>query len=137
MDCKGLTSIKKITMPATSLSKSCYYSMFENCTSLTTIPVNLLSRYVTLRENCYRRMFYGCKNLIEGLKLSGYALYSSCCYEMFAYCSSLKKIYPIQISSSSSYCCAYMFQFCRSLEEIPQNLLIGSSVGQNHCYAMF
>lgn len=47
-------------LPATQLSKYCYYGMFERCTNLQKAPYLPAT---ALKESCYRRMFAGCSNL--------------------------------------------------------------------------
>lgn len=49
-----------LILPATTLSKGCYYGMFEGCTSLTTAPELPAT---ILADNCYYGMFNGCSNL--------------------------------------------------------------------------
>lgn len=49
-------------LPDIVLAPHCYESMYENCTSLTTIPDDALPS-TSLAESCYERMFYNCTNL--------------------------------------------------------------------------
>lgn len=58
--CTGLTSAENLILPATTLSESCYRTMFQGCTSLVSAPE--LPAY-TLVEQCYQYMFYGCSSL--------------------------------------------------------------------------
>lgn len=51
---------KKIVLPATTLAKNCYGSMFEDCTKLTQAPVLPAT---TLTGYCYYEMFIGCTSL--------------------------------------------------------------------------
>ena len=51
---------RKLVLPATTLTKSCYNGMFEFCTSLTTAPELPAT---TLAEYCYRGMFSCCTSL--------------------------------------------------------------------------
>ena len=51
---------RKLVLPATTLTKSCYNCMFEFCTSLTTAPELPAP---TLAEYCYRGMFSCCSSL--------------------------------------------------------------------------
>ena len=68
--------------------------MFNGCTSLTTIPSNLLPA-TTLADYCYDRMFSGCTSLVEtpeGWYLPAQTTkYGSCTY-MFYGCSKLQKM---------------------------------------------
>ena len=61
-------------LPATTLTESCYHSMFEDCTKLTTAPVLPAS---TLPMACYQRMFYNCVNL-SYVKCLATSIDSSC-----------------------------------------------------------
>lgn len=59
----GLTKIinaENLSLPATTLSRSCYNCMFMDCTSLTTAPELPAT---TLAEYCYVNMFNGCSSL--------------------------------------------------------------------------
>lgn len=47
-------------LPATTLANYCYYGMFADCDSLTTAPVLPAT---TLVEFCYMGMFFSCNNL--------------------------------------------------------------------------
>ena len=51
---------EELLLPATTLANDCYYSMFCDCTGLTSAPELPAT---TLESNCYREMFYGCTNL--------------------------------------------------------------------------
>ena len=70
--------------------------MFNGCSSLTTLPENLLPA-TTLAEYCYNRMFNGCSSLTNAPKLPATTLVS-CCY-------------------------SYMFNGCTSLTSLPENML--------------
>ena len=80
---------KKLVLPATTLASSCYYSMFNGCTSLTTAPELPAT---TLVEGCYYYMFRNCTNLTTAPALPATTLASSCYYYMFNGCSSLNYI---------------------------------------------
>ena len=58
--CTGLTNVKNLCLPATTLTNNCYSGMFNSCTSLTIAPELPAT---TLANNCYSRMFNGCTNL--------------------------------------------------------------------------
>lgn len=58
--CTGLTSAEHLILPATTLTRTCYVSMFNGCTSLTKAPELPAT---TLKSNCYRWMFYNCSSL--------------------------------------------------------------------------
>ena len=90
--CTSLTTIPSNLLPATTLADSCYRSMFDGCTSLTTIP-NLPA--TTLARYCYDHMFDGCTSLVEtpeGWYLPAQTTASDSCYNMFRGCSKLHKM---------------------------------------------
>ena len=94
--------------------------MFEQCSSLTTVPSNLLPA-TTLAENCYQYMFNGCSSLTTLPKLPATTLPRYCYYNMFEYCSSLVEtpdgwILPAQTLSEKSV--AYMFYSCSKLQKM-------------------
>ena len=93
-DCTSLTTIPSNLLPATTLADSCYSDMFDGCTSLTTIPSNLLPA-TTLSDSCYKNMFQGCISLVEtpeGWYLPAQTTYNSSCSSMFANCYRLHKM---------------------------------------------
>ena len=59
-ECKALTDISDVRLPATTLAVDCYYFMFCECHSLTEAPVLPATTLVT---NCYYSMFKNCKKL--------------------------------------------------------------------------
>ena len=58
--CTEMTSAENLVLPATTLAYGCYWSMFEQCYSLTTAPTLIAT---TLVDNCYTQMFYDCSSL--------------------------------------------------------------------------
>ena len=90
--CTSLTTIPNNLLPATTLAGMCYSSMFEGCTSLTTIP-NLPA--TTLADGCYESMFSGCTGLVEtpeGWYLPAQTTSDMSCNSMFTNCSKLQKM---------------------------------------------
>ena len=59
-DCTNLVSAENLSLPATTLASSCYSSMFNGCTSLTTASELIAT---TLVEGSYYEMFRGCSRL--------------------------------------------------------------------------
>ena len=59
-NCTTLKSVSANFLPATTLEATCYESMFEKCTNLTSAPELPAT---TLSAHCYRYIFYGCKKL--------------------------------------------------------------------------
>lgn len=58
--CTGLTSVKNLIMPATTLTEYCYRTMFYGCTSLTTAPELPAT---TKPAGSYDYMFANCTSL--------------------------------------------------------------------------
>ena len=81
----GLTTAPEL--PATTLEWGCYSDMFEDCTNLTTTPKLPAT---TLAGHCYSYMFSGCTNLITLPKLPAITLVSNCYSDMFKDCTKIK-----------------------------------------------
>ena len=58
--CTGITSVKNLKLPVTTLSRGCYEELFYNCSGITESPILPAT---TLVSDCYRYMFYGCSSL--------------------------------------------------------------------------
>ena len=86
-NCTALTSAPKL--PATTLAKSCYYSMFDGCTGLTTAPELPAT---TLAEGCYDWMFGGCTRFTTAPELPATTLAEDCYSNMFNGCTSLTTV---------------------------------------------
>ena len=110
--CSGLTSVPSGLLPSTSLSIGCYDGMFEECTGLTSVPSDLL-KATTLAENCYRSMFEGCTGLTsipDGL---------------------------LPATELAKYCFLRMFEGCTGLTSVPSGLLPSTSLSIGCYSAMF
>lgn len=96
----NIRNAKDLILPATTLSKRAYNSMFFGMTSLLT-PPDLPA--TTLAEGCYSSMFYGCTNLLTAPVLPAKTLVKGCYGGMFAYCTSLKylKCYATDFDAES------------------------------------
>lgn len=55
-----LEDVDGLVMPATTLTESCYESMFQGCTNLVSAPFLPATTGAT---NCYKNMYNGCSNL--------------------------------------------------------------------------
>lgn len=82
----GITSVSENFLPATTLTKGCYYSMFSGCSNLKNAP-NLPA--TSLPQECYRGMFYNNKLLRIAPTLPATTLADGCYRGMFKGCSSL------------------------------------------------
>ena len=122
-NCKYL--VKVPNLPATTLAEYCYQSMFESCSSLTTIPSNLLPA-TTLVDYCYSNMFRGCTGLTTIPELPATTLKTECYSYMFGGCTSLTTIpegwyLPAQTTASYSY--YGMFSSCSKLQKMAVSYL--------------
>lgn len=88
-DCVGniQTLLNWENPPVSVPTESCYRSMFEDCTNLTSAP-DLPA--TTLAEDCYYGMFRWCTNLTAAPELPAPALVYGCYSNMFYSCSKLK-----------------------------------------------
>ena len=66
----------ELSLPATTLTDSCYMYMFLGCENLTTAPVLPAA---TLKDDCYREMFYNCTNLSYVKCLATNISATNCC----------------------------------------------------------
>ena len=57
-NCTSLISVPEL--PATALAPYCYFGMFFGCTALTAVPALPAT---TITSMCYKMMFYGCTNI--------------------------------------------------------------------------
>ena len=109
-NCSSLTTAP--SLPARTLANYCYYSMFYNCSSLTTppsLPATTLAKY------CYETMFSTCRNLTTAPSLPATTLADYCYFGMFYNCSSLTATPSLPATNLADYCYYYMFCGCTSL----------------------
>ncbi len=144
---------KKIYLPATTLTKGCYRSMFA-LTAITEAPelpakemknecyMGMLSftdltaapelPATTLAAHCYSGMFGACTNLTKAPELKATGLYEQCYYSMFADCSSLTKAPELPAEELARLCYGSMFTGCSSLTEAP---VLKAQTLVNECYS--
>ena len=115
-DCTKLVSAENLILPATTLTSTCYASMFQGCTSLTTAPALPAT---TLASTCYDYMFGSCKNLTTAPELPATTLASKCYSSMFEGCTSLTTAPELPATKLESSCYQSMFQGCTSLTTAP------------------
>lgn len=130
-NCTNLTTAPEL--PATSLASMCYRDMFRGCTSLTTAP-ELLS--TTLGTYCYSGMFYGCSNLTSAHDLPAITLEDNCYNSMFYQCTSLTSAPEIYATTLADSCCQAMFYQCTSLISA-QSILKATTLADKCYYQMF
>ena len=117
-------------LPAVTLSKGCYYHMFDNCTSLVSAPVLPAT---TLKSQCYGYMFYGCSALVTAPDLPATTLDAYCYNVMFGSCTSLVKAPSLPATVLKNFCYYGMFDNCTSLvyaPVLPADRLVA------YCYTM-
>ena len=117
-ECANLVSAENLVLPATTLSKNCYQSMFQGCRLLTTAPKALPA--TTLSDNCYASMFEGCASLRKAPKLPATTLAIGCYSGMFYGCSSLTVAPYLPATTLASACYSSMFFSCTSLTVAPE-----------------
>lgn len=87
----GCTNMTKApNLPATTIEQYAYYCMFQNCSSLVTIPATLPA--TQLANYCYANMFSGCKNITTAPVLPALTLVNNCYRYMFNSCSKLNYV---------------------------------------------
>jgi hypothetical protein len=141
--CTNLINASDLILPATTLSKSCYASMFRDCSSLTTAPeltATTLANYcyasmfngctslttapelpaTTLAEGCYNYMFKGCTSLTTTPELPATTLAYGCYESMFSGCKSLVNAPALPATTLAKGCYSYMFKGCTSLTTAPE-----------------
>lgn len=96
-----LQNASELLLPATTLTEYCYYSMFMNCSSLTSAPELPAT---TLVSYCYSYMFYGCTSLTSAPELPATTLARGCYFTMFSECTSLNHIICQATDISASLC---------------------------------
>ena len=95
--CTSLRSVSG-SLPGSSLAdkyydtgSGCAGSMFSGCTSLTTVPSDLLPA-TTLNKCCYSNMFSNCSSLTSGPDLPATSMVGRCYSGMFSNCTSLTSV---------------------------------------------
>jgi len=112
-DCISLTTAP--SLPATTLSESCYSWMFGGCTALTEapeLPATSLANY------CYMSMFDGCTALTEAPELPATELADYCYSNMFSSCTSLTTAPELPATTLVDNCYYDMFYGCSLLTSI-------------------
>ena len=99
--------------PPTTLTRNCYNSMFNGCTSLTTAPTLPAT---TLADACYSAMFRGCTLLTTAPELPATTLADNCYLSMFNGCTSLTTAPELPATTLGEYCYQYMFKGCAGLK---------------------
>ena len=123
-----LTDASGLLLPATqlALATSCYYSMFEGCTALTTAPALPATQ---LAGSCYYGMFYGCSALTAAPALPATQLENHCYRQMFRGCTTLTASPVLPATQLVTRCYQEMFYDCSKLATV--TCLATSGIGTN------
>ena len=113
----NLTDASGLLLPATTLSKSCYYEMFYGCTSLAAAPALPAT---TLAESCYNQMFKGCTSLTTAPALPATTLAEYCYEKMFEGCTGLTAAPELPATTLAWGCYNRMFMGCIGLTAAPE-----------------
>ena len=117
----GCTNLRIIpTICGETLSFRCYYGMFQNCTSLTSVNgLNLHSEIVP--ASAYSYMFYGCTGLKNGPDIRSQKYDDYACQDMFSDCTLLTNVL-LHLDDDrielGEYCFSGMFDHCTNLYNI-------------------
>ena len=126
----GCTALTKAPeLPATTLAGNCYNRMFLGCTALTKAPSELPA--TTLKENCCEQMFYGCTALTQAPALPAETLAYSCYNGMFYGCTALTKAPALPATTLAGLCYQSMFWGCTALTQSP---VLRATILANNCY---
>ena len=127
----ALVDASDLTMPST-LYRNCFNSMFNGCSSLTSVPTLPAT---TLKPYCYNNMFYGCSSLTSAPSLPATDLKYNCYSGMFASCSSLTSAPSLPSTDLAMNCYQSMFDGCTALTIAPA---LPATTLASSCYsAMF
>ena len=158
-NCSKLVSAENLSLPAMTLTRDCYGSMFVSCTSLTTapaLPATALADYcyagmfhncsslttapelpaTTLANYCYRYMFWQCTSLTTATELPATTLAEGCYKEMFAVCTSLTTAPALPATTLVDNCYNGMFTVCTSLNYIKAMFLTDPNYQSNNVYTL-
>ena len=129
-DCTNLTTAP--ALPATTLANDCYSSMFRGCTNLTTAPALPAT---TLATYCYNYMFQGCTNLTTAPALPATTLATFCYNYMFQGCTNLTTAPALPATTLARGCYSSMFRGCTNLTTAPA--LPATTLARSCYYSMF
>lgn len=119
--------IKAPQLPAITMAYQCYQNMFRDCTALAQAPALPAT---TLETRCYQNMFQGCFALTTAPSLPATALTNSCYYYMFRSCSGLTSSPDLLATTLAPYCYSYMFANCTNLNYVK---MLATDISANSC----
>lgn len=122
-----LVRANELYLPATTLTKYCYESMFE-VTHINKAPELPAT---TMQYACYKNMFAH-SALVNAPVLPATTLAKYCYYGMFSNCVRLNVAPALPVTTLTDYCYAHMFKGCYALTTTPT---LSSTTLAPGCYA--
>lgn len=133
---KGCSKLKSATKIKGTVTNGVCSNMFQNCTSLTTLPDDYFDDITYVGQNGFDGMFNGCINLINVPNLPNIDnIGSYAYYRMFKGCTNLSNVGCIGNWYAESNALQEMFQDCVKLERV--NGIFINSFGENALLNMF
>lgn len=134
-DSSKVVSAENLALPATTLSRQCYYGMFKDCKNLTKVVSVLPAKTATLK--CYQQMYLHCTGLTKikcDIDLENTT--TDCCNTMFSGCKNVTTA-ALKLKSSIVQNSAYanMFDGCSALTMSPE--ILADTVNDSGCSSMF
>ena len=120
------------SLPATTLTKSCYKEMFSCTKKLSAVPEDLLPAS-TMQDSCYFGMFYN-SSITTAPSLPATEL-SAGCYQYMFYDTDIETAPGLPATKLAERCYAQMFQNCDALTEAPE--LSAMTMDDGCYYQMF
>lgn len=118
-ECKELYTVAhdkyKLTLPATTLTKGCYYNMlaYTGLTETPELPATVIP------DNAYQYMFNNCYELTESPAINVEAVGDYGCSQMFDNCNKLKKAGAIHVENVGPNAFRWTYENCKELTEAP------------------
>ena len=124
---KRIISVKNMKLPATTLGTLCYKRMFFGCSNLVDMPELPAT---TLASGCYAYMFVFNVGLTTASELPATTLASNCYEGMFSNCQSLEVAPKLPASVLEEDCYNGMFESCYALNSIT---CLATDISANNC----
>ena len=105
-DSTASIDISKFDLANITLTESCYFKMFKNCTSLINTPA---FSEIQLTDYCYDSMFSGCTSITTIPALPSTQLAGNCYYNMFQGCTSIAGRLDLPATYNTAGCYTDMF----------------------------
>ena len=126
-NCTALTQAPNL--PAKIGGSGCYSHMFNECSSLRSMPVISATKF-TGDNNCHR-MFGNCRSMTTATALNAEEIGRDGYAYMFSGCSALEMPPELKATKFGQQSCRYMFENCSSLKETPHFV---DAVLSDNCY---